>query len=1103
MSLSKHLYDPFDSELCLIGARNTDGLAKEIALLIDFVDQAPGVLLEDIAYTCAQTARSMPVIIAVVALSPTDLRDRLILANAKIKSDVKRIKDRSGTYYFTDRLSPRDRIAFLFPGVLSYYPDMLRDLTTVFDSARENFDTLEDALYLQENIKVSPTDFIFPPAACYRKANKNEKKLGFAESLLSVHSANTALSEIFGMAGIIPDGVLGYSGGDFAALEIAGVYGNLTNEKRVRFIRESHKMLTRLADRADIPFCTMFSTVDAPPELLKNLTDKFPGRLEVSFYHSPKQHTLATTPEVEQEVLKMLHDAGVKSMPVNMNRPFNTPWCSKALPSIKQFLAHWVKHKPLIPIYSCATGERLPETTHRIVEQMTDQWTAPIQFEKTINQMYEDGYRVFIEIGARGNMTNAIKESLRGKSHIAVAANRIHRSGLVQIHHALGILAAQGVQVDLTMLHASRRCRTLNFRRPHSVITSSPNTLLLSAELPKISAFSLSETFLSLPGKKANEQLKKTLPKINSRYRLDFGADFPMLANADIKEEKPGESLEISKIVNVTDYPFLQDYSLGTTHLSFSAPKLRGLTIMSLPTGLEMMSEAARKLIPRRRVARIVNIRSQRWIGFERGTISINIRAESIVWKDSNYQAVKVELRDDSPDSEFTSPIMEAVILLSSAGSISQTAQAEPLKKPHPVNWFGHEIYPNRLFHGSGLRVIRHVDLWSEDGINFEIQVPGRSKAVKHTRMPLFSIWPSLLDGITSSIPLWRSHENFADSISIPFRCHSIIFYAASFTEGSHLNGYLRITSTTPRSQIADIKISDGNGNLLIHLKGWEELSEPVPKSYHKFVLNPSESFITNTLPMELLGNPTTPVATAVAKDIPFRLFESNQELWLKTLAFANLSSKEREDWLEMQGAINRRVEWLFGRIAAKEAMRRYLANFQQARWTAADIDIWPDDSGKPHPLGTWSQHSATHLDLSIAHTSKLIVAAVAANARLGIDIEMTNRDLSEEFTKGVFTQAELELAAHTGEGPVAVLRCWCAKEAIAKALGVGIRYSPKDLQVIGIDPVTGEIQLQMDGQWLKEFKPMKGRKTTIYTSIFSGHVFSACMLPNSIFEKA
>jgi phosphopantetheinyl transferase (holo-ACP synthase) len=368
--------------------------------------------------------------------------------------------------------------------------------------------------------------------------------------------------------------------------------------------------------------------------------------------------------------------------------------------------------------------------------------------------------------------------------------------------------------------------------------------------------------------------------------------------------------------------------------------------------------------------------------------------------------------------------------------------------------------------------------------------------------MPLFSIWPTLLDGIISSIPLWRSHDKFSDSISIPFRCRSINLYAASFTEGSHLNGYMRIASTTPRSQIADIKVSDGNGNLLIHIKGWEELSEPVPEIFHQYILNPSEIFITNTLPMELMGNPTTPVATAMFKDIPFKLFEINQELWLKTLAFTSLSEKEREEWLEMQGATRRRTEWLFGRIAAKEALRRYLTNFQQARWTAADIDIWPDDSGKPHALGTWKQHSAPHLDLSIAHTSKLIVAAVVAHARLGIDIEMVNRDLTEEFTKGVFTHSELELAAHTGEGPVAILRCWCAKEAISKALGVGIRYSPKGLQVLSIDPVTGEIQLQMSGQWLDEFKPMKGRKTTIYTSIFSGHVFAACMLPNSIFEK-
>ncbi len=1102
MRSNKHLYDAFDSELCLIGAGNTQELAEQMQMLVNFIDQAPGVLLEDIAYTCACSARGKPAILAVVAATPAELRDRLVLALDKIKNNARKIRDRSGTYYFKEQLYPRGRTAFLFPGALSFYPDMLKDLSMVFDFVRESFDELEEALFLQGSIKLSMTDFIFPTSAGTRRSCRSENTPGFAEELISVHAANTALLRIFSAAGITPDGVLGYSGGDFSALGVAKVYGELNQLKRIRFLRECHKMLSRLCLREDLPDCSIYSTTEMSPELIRQLEEMFPGRFAISFYHSERHHTFTTTDESEKEILNLLKNASVKSMAVPLNKPFNTPWCSKALPPIRQFLSNWVKQKPAIPVYSCADARQLPDNNKEAIDLITDQWTKPIHFDSTIRQMYSDGFNVFVELGARGNMTNAINEILKGKPHIAVPANRIHRSGLLQIHHALGILAAHGAPVDLTMLHTNRRCNTVNFRRPHSVILACPNSLRLSSELPGMDAFSVAESFHPLQEKRLNEQLKRTLPRLNSRHRLDFGADFPMLANADIKSETPGESVDISKVVTVRDYPFLLDYSLGTTHISFAKPHLKGLTILSLSSGLEMMAEAARKLIPRRRVEEIVDIRSQRWLGFEHGAISISIHAEHINWRDPALAAVKVELRDNATCSEFTSPIIEAVFLLSTSGNISKSAQADPLKNPHSVNWFGHEIYPHRLFHGSGLRVIRHVDLWSENGINFEIQVPSRSNSVSHTRMPLFSIWPMLMDGIISSIPLWRSHESFANSISIPFRCRSIHLYTATFSESSRLNGYLRISSTTPRSQVADIKISDGNGNLMIHIKGWEELNETVPQHYHQFILNPSEKFITETLPLELLGSPTTPVTTAVSRNIPFKVFELNQELWLKTLAFATLSQKEREEWLEMSGTTNRKVEWLFGRIAAKESLRRYLSNFQQARWTAADIEIWPDDSGKPHPLGTWRQYTATHLDLTIAHTSKLIVAAVAANARIGIDIEMTNRSLSDEFTKGVFNDSELELAALTGEGPVAILKLWCAKESISKALGVGIRYSPKDLQIISIDQISGTVQLEATGQWIDEFKFMKGRKTTIHTAIFSEHVFAACMLPNAIFQN-
>ena len=121
-----------------------------------------------------------------------------------------------------------------------------------------------------------------------------------------------------------------------------------------------------------------------------------------------------------------------------------------------------------------------------------------------------------------------------------------------------------------------------------------------------------------------------------------------MLANAEMREEQPGILLEITKEVTISDYPFLRDYALGTSQISFTDPDLKGLTLLSLMSGLEMMCEAARKLVPRRRVAQIDNLRSQRWISLERGSVRLVIRAERVSWVDQQYTAVRVQLREDT-----------------------------------------------------------------------------------------------------------------------------------------------------------------------------------------------------------------------------------------------------------------------------------------------------------------------------------------------------------------------------------------------------------------------------------------------------------------------
>jgi phosphopantetheine--protein transferase-like protein len=201
-----------------------------------------------------------------------------------------------------------------------------------------------------------------------------------------------------------------------------------------------------------------------------------------------------------------------------------------------------------------------------------------------------------------------------------------------------------------------------------------------------------------------------------------------------------------------------------------------------------------------------------------------------------------------------------------------------------------------------------------------------------------------------------------------------------------------------------------------------------------------------------------------------------------------------------MPGTVQRRTEWLFGRIAAKEAVRRFLSENYQARWSSADIQIWADDQGKPHALGAWADFLSVKLDMAISHTRDFVVAVIASNARVGVDVERSTRDLSEEFTNGVFTQDELDLARESSSAQTTLIRFWCAKEAVSKALGTGIRYSPRELCAESYDPVEGEISVSLTGQWLDAFKAFKGRPVRVKTAIVKGHVIASCFVPETFF---
>ena len=1027
------------SELVILRAADRDSLTAAVERLHLFLQQAPSAPLKDVAFTCSKTEG--PSLVAVVTQSVDDLRARLAFLLSRLAGDARRIKDKSGTYY--ESAPAEGKLAFVFPGGFSFYPEMLCDLAILFPECRSAFDELEEAL---SGIgPFSPASFVFPPASYYRRDADVFSAGGYAESLVSVYSASLAIARLFAACGVKPQGLTGISGGDLSALALSGAFGAFPRASRLAFLKDMY--------------------------LLSRKT--------------------------------------VAGMPAPSGTSLDLEWLGRFKSDFRKFAKAWVKEPAAIPVYSCVAAAPLSAKPRHARDEAALIWTEATRFDDTVRRMHADGYRTFVEVGPRSVLSSMVRDALRGQDVTAIASNTIHRRGLVQFQHALAQLAAMGVPVDPSPLFKGRRARMLDFSSTLSIVVKVGSELRLSRQFPQMRLSGDSSLFAgeraqsgpAAPGSRAAARKAQAEERERRRQRqLGFGTRYPLVSDAEIVERRQDQFLEVTKTFSIDDDPLFADFAIGTSQIAYSDQKLRGFTPLAIPAAAEIMAELSAMLVRNHHLVAINDLQSNGTIAFADGRLPLTVRAERILSDDPSKAVFKAAIWEKRPNAVVSTPACTATFTFVDGLPAREAFVPEELRNPRSVHWTDNEIYPERLDSGKDLQCIRRADLWSEGGLDYEVEVPRLAGAVTYTRLPQWEIDPRLLAVVVDGFALWRSHKRFEGTFSLAFRLRHLSVHVPAFTEGTRLKCYLRIQGGTATSQIADIRVSDGNGSLLLAIGGYEELTERVPVEYCKMVLSPSEAYLTRQLSAKTMGEPATPIASAWVTDIPYPIFERNSALWLKTMSHIVLGKGERQAFGEMAGTVQRRTEWLFGRIVAKESVRRFVRENYQARWSSADIIIWADDQGKPHALGAWSDNLNVKLDLAISHTRDFVVAIVAANARVGVDVEEASRDLSEEFTNGVFSADELELAAESSDAPSTLIRFWCAKEAVSKALGTGIRYSPRELVVESFDAADGELSVSLQGQWLDEFKAFKGRPVRVKTALVKGHVLASCFVPETFF---
>lgn len=256
----------------------------------------------------------------------------------------------------------------------------------------------------------------------------------------AIFALQVALVQLWKSWGIQPDAIVGHSVGEVAAAYCAGVYAL---EDAVTIIFHRSRLQQTAGGRGGM------AAVGIPVEEARQALRGKDSRVELAGINSPYLVTLSGDPEPLQEVVEPFEKAGrfVRWLPIKF--AFHTNQMDPIRQELLSALSRIRPHPNSIPLFSTVTGERHPGK----------EWTASywwhnvrqtVQFGPAINELIEEGYTHFLEIGPHPALYSAINDCLanKGQSGLIVHSLRRGKDESQEMLRNLARLHIHGYTVD-------------------------------------------------------------------------------------------------------------------------------------------------------------------------------------------------------------------------------------------------------------------------------------------------------------------------------------------------------------------------------------------------------------------------------------------------------------------------------------------------------------------------------------------------------------------------------------------------------------------------------------------------------------------------------
>ncbi len=357
-------------------------------------------------------------------------------------------------YFESEPLRKSGKIAYVFPGnafpgLGDDYTQHLGELCIYLPTFRFGFDMLDRDKILEDKPYRYSTIMFSPTKIDYETLVRLKKELRVLDNSASgVFAANALGYDLMSRIDVFPDIITGTSLGEWSAVVCAGM---VKMEQLAEMnARADNKEVEEIKGAIGLSRCTV--------DELQTHLDEFnrdEKSVHCSMELSPTMSVFAGPREEVDSFCTVLNKTGIWAKYLNLF-PIHSPMCQPIADHIYERLEGLEVSPALVPAFSAATVDHFPSDPEQLRRLLADNAVLPMHMSKLFLKLYDEGARIFVQLGGGGKIVGPIEETLEGKHYAIVSLDVSNKHPIHQFQHLVATLYAHHTDINTDILFQHR-----------------------------------------------------------------------------------------------------------------------------------------------------------------------------------------------------------------------------------------------------------------------------------------------------------------------------------------------------------------------------------------------------------------------------------------------------------------------------------------------------------------------------------------------------------------------------------------------------------------------------------------------------------------------